>query len=226
MILAPAVAHDNEGLGFMATKSADAKPTRSSRRREKSRASLILAAREMMSVKGVDATTIADITEAADLGFGTFYNHFKSKDEIVDAAMADMIERLGDEIDQLIAPIEDPFFAQVVAWHQVVQLAVSEPIWGWFVLRSTKTLNMLNQGLMLRFQRDVKNAIDSGAFTVADINVVANLVGGGVLALVNARLSEVINDDQVLEGIALLVTHLGITPEKARRLVQQPIPTL
>lgn len=210
----------------MVTKSADAKPTRSSRRREKSRASLILAAREMMSVKGVDATTIADITEAADLGFGTFYNHFKSKDEIVDAAMADMVERLGDEIDQLIAPIEDPFFAQVVAWHQVVQLAVSEPIWGWFVLRSTKTLNMLNQGLMLRFQRDVKNAIDSGAFTVADIDVVANLVGGGVLALVNARLSEVINDDQVLEGIALLVTHLGITPESARRLVQQPIPTL
>jgi len=210
----------------MVTKSADAKPTRSSRRREKSRASLILAAREMMSVKGVDATTIADITEAADLGFGTFYNHFKSKDEIVDAAMADMVERLGDEIDQLIAPIEDPFFAQVVAWHQVVQLAVSEPIWGWFVLRSTKTLNMLNQGLMLRFQRDVKNAIVSGAFTVADIDVVANLVGGGVLALVNARLSEVINDDQVLEGIALLVTHLGITPESARRLVQQPIPTL
>jgi AcrR family transcriptional regulator len=210
----------------MATKSADAKPTRSSRRREKSRASLILAAREMMSVKGVDATTIADITEAADLGFGTFYNHFKSKDEIVDAAMADMVERLGDEIDRLIAPIEDPFFAQIVAWHQVVRLAVAEPIWGWFVLRSTKTLNMLNQGLMIRFQRDVKKSMESGAFTVTDIDVVANLVGGGVLALVNARLSEVISDDQVDEGLALLVTHLGITPEKARKLASQPIPTL
>lgn len=210
----------------MATKSADVKPTRSSRRREKSRASLILAAREMMSVKGVDATTIADITEAADLGFGTFYNHFKSKDEIVDAAMADMVERLGDEIDRLIAPIEDPFFAQIVAWHQVVRLAVAEPIWGWFVLRSTKTLNMLNQGLMIRFQRDVKKSMESGVFTVTDIDVVANLVGGGVLALVNARLSEVINDDQVDEGLALLVTHLGITPEKARKLASQPIPTL
>jgi AcrR family transcriptional regulator len=210
----------------MATKSAEAKPTRSSRRREKSRAALIEAAREMMSVKGVDATTIADITEAADLGFGTFYNHFKSKDEIVDAAMAAMVARLGDEIDQLISPIEDPFFAQIVAWHQVVQLAVSEPIWGWFVLRSTKTLNMLNEGLMIRFQRDVKKSMESGVFTVTDIDVVANLVGGGVLALVNARLSEVINDDQVDEGLALLVTHLGITPEKARKLASQPIPTL
>lgn len=210
----------------MATNTADSKPTRSSRRREKSRASLILAAREMMSVKGVDATTIADITEAADLGFGTFYNHFKSKDEIVDAAMEDMVERLGDEIDELIAPIDDPFFAQIVAWHQVVSLAVSEPIWGWFVLRSSKTLNMLNEGLMVRFRRDVEKAIEAGDFVVSDIDVVANLVGGGVLSLVNARLSGVIDDAQVSEGLALLVTHLGITPEKARKLIAKPIPSL
>eukprot|EP00439_Symbiodinium_sp_Y106_P087597 s1_g133.t1 len=210
----------------MAVESVSDKPNRSSRRRAKSRAALIEAARETMSVKGVDATTIADITEAADLGFGTFYNHFKSKDEIVDAAMADMVERLGDEIDELIAPIDDPFFAQIVAWHQVVNLAVSEPIWGWFVLRSSKTLNMLNEGLTVRFRRDVKKAVAAGDFDVRDIDVVANLVGGGVLSLVNARLSGVINDEQVSEGLALLVTHLGITPEKARKLIAQPIPSL
>tara|TARA_R110002072_G_scaffold132574_2_gene272700 strand:- start:596 stop:1228 length:633 start_codon:yes stop_codon:yes gene_type:complete len=210
----------------MADETASKKPNRSSRRRAKSRAALIEAARETMSVKGVDATTIADITEAADLGFGTFYNHFKSKDEIVDAAMSDMVERLGDEIDELIAPIDDPFFAQIVAWHQVVSLAVSEPIWGWFVLRSSKTLNMLNEGLMVRFRRDVEKAIQAGDFAVRDIDVVANLVGGGVLSLVNARLSGVIDDAQVLEGLAMLVTHLGITPEKARKLISKPIPSL
>ncbi|MCR9241866.1 MAG: TetR/AcrR family transcriptional regulator [Rhodobiaceae bacterium] len=211
---------------LMAEESDPKQPNRSSRRRAKSRAALIEAARETMSVKGVDATTIADITEAADLGFGTFYNHFKSKDEIVDAAMSDMVERLGDEIDELIAPIDDPFFAQIVAWHQVVSLTVAEPIWGWFVLRSSKTLNMLNEGLMGRFRRDVKKAVDAGAFTVSDIDVVANLVGGGVLSLVNARLSGVIDDAQVSEGLAMLVTHLGITPEKARKLIAKPIPSL
>lgn len=210
----------------MAIDSGSEKPNRSSRRRAKSRAALIEAARETMSVKGVDATTIADITEAADLGFGTFYNHFKSKEEIVDAAMADMVERLGDEIDELIAPIDDPFFAQIVAWHQVVSLTVSEPIWGWFVLRSSRTLNMLNEGLMVRFRRDVEKAIEAGDFVVSDIDVVANLVGGGVLSLVNARLSGVIDDAQVSEGLALLVTHLGITPEKARKLISKPIPSL
>ncbi|MEQ9143418.1 MAG: TetR/AcrR family transcriptional regulator [Parvibaculaceae bacterium] len=202
------------------------KPTRSSRRRARSRAALISAAREIMSVKGVDATTIADITEAADLGFGTFYNHFKSKEEIVDVAMADMVEQMGDQIDELIAPIKDPFFAQIVAWHQVVERAIEDPVWGWFVLRSSKTLNMMNEGLMSRFRRDVKAAVAAGKFKVNDLDVVANLIGAGVLALINGRLSGVLDDDQVREGLALLVTHLGITPDKARKLAAQPIPTL
>jgi len=206
--------------------SSEQKPNRSSRRRERSRAALIDAAREMMSIKGVDATTIADITEAADLGFGTFYNHFKSKDEIVAAAMSVMVDRLGDEIDQLILPIKDPFFAQVVAWHQVIELATTEPIWGWFVLRSSQTLSMMNEGLMHRFRRDVEAAMGAGKFKVNDVDVVASLIGAGVLALVNGRLSGVLGDEQVKEGLALLITHLGITPDKARKLVAQPIPTL
>jgi len=206
--------------------SSEQKPNRSSRRRERSRAALIDAAREMMSIKGVDATTIADITEAADLGFGTFYNHFKSKDEIVAAAMSVMVDRLGDEIDQLILPIKDPFFAQVVAWHQVIELATTEPIWGWFVLRSSRTLSMMNEGLMHRFRRDVEAAMGAGKFKVNDVDVVASLIGAGVLSLVNGRLSGVLGDDQVKEGLALLITHLGITLDKARKLVAQPIPTL
>ena len=85
---------------------------------------------------------------------------------------------------------------------------------------------MLNEGLMVRFRRDVEKAIEAGDFVVSDIDVVANLVGGGVLSLVNARLSGVIDDAQVSEGLALLVTHLGITPEKARKLISKPIPSL
>lgn len=207
----------------MPTSEPEKKPSRSTRRRERSRAALIDAAREIMSVKGVDATTIADITEAADLGFGTFYNHFKSKDEIVVAAMAAMAERFGDEIDRLIAPIKDPFAAQVVAWNHVIELATVEPIWGWFVLRSSQTLNLMNEGLMHRFRRDVNAAVAAGKFRVVDLDVVATLIGAGILSLVNGRLSGVLDEAQVKEGLALLISHLGMTQEKARKLVAQTL---
>ena len=207
----------------MPTSEVAKKPSRGTRRRERSRASLIEAAREIMSVKGVDATTIADITEAADLGFGTFYNHFKTKDEIVLAAMAGMVERFGDEIDQLIASYSDPFAAQVVAWNQVIEIATVEPIWGWFVLRSSQTLNLMNEGLMQRFRRDVKTGIEAGKFKIVDVEVVVALIGAGVLSLVNGRLSGTLDDAQIREGLALLICHLGITTEKARKLVDQTL---
>jgi AcrR family transcriptional regulator len=205
----------------MSTSPLEKKPSRSTRRRERSRAALIDAARETMSVKGVDATTIADITEAADLGFGTFYNHFKSKDEIVVAAMTAMAEHFGDEIDQLISTIEDPFVAQIVAWRHVIELATREPIWGWFVLRSSQTLNLMNEGLMHRFRRDVNAAVDAGKFQIVDIDVVATLIGAGILSLVNGRLTGVLDDNQVNEGLALLISHLGLPIEKSRELVEQ-----
>lgn len=202
------------------------KPTRGTRRRARSRAALIDAARVVMGQKGVDATTIADITETADLGFGTFYNHFKTKDEIVEAAMAELVDRLGDQIDELIGSIDDPFFAQVVAWRQVVDAAISDPMIGWFIMRSTKTMGIMNEGLMGRFHRDASAAVKAGHFKIEDMRVVSILIGAGILSLINGRLQGVLDKGQVNEGIALLVSHLGISIEEARNLVRRPIPAL
>tara|TARA_R100000656_G_scaffold78701_1_gene57854 strand:- start:527 stop:1165 length:639 start_codon:yes stop_codon:yes gene_type:complete len=202
------------------------KPTRGTRRRARSRAALIDAARVVMGQKGVDATTIADITETADLGFGTFYNHFKTKDEIVEAAMAELVDRLGDQIDELIGSIDDPFFAQVVAWRQVVDAAISDPMIGWFIMRSTKTMGIMNEGLMGRFHRDASAAVKAGHFKIEDMRVVSILIGAGILSLINGRLQGVLDTGQVNEGIALLVSHLGISIDEARNLVRRPIPAL
>ncbi|MBN1868442.1 helix-turn-helix transcriptional regulator [Candidatus Sumerlaeota bacterium] len=52
------------------------------------------AALALFSEKGVDATTIEEITEAADLGKGTLYRHFTSKDELMAALIEDAVDRL------------------------------------------------------------------------------------------------------------------------------------
>ena len=44
-----------------------------------------------MAEHGVDAVGLAAITEAADLGVGTFYNCFQSRDEVVIAAVGDIV---------------------------------------------------------------------------------------------------------------------------------------
>ncbi|MHB8501268.1 MAG: TetR/AcrR family transcriptional regulator [Candidatus Acidiferrales bacterium] len=56
---------------------------RRERRSAETRESLFRAALDLFARKGFNETTVGDITEAADVGKGTFFNYFPSKDHIL-----------------------------------------------------------------------------------------------------------------------------------------------
>lgn len=63
-------------------------------RGEAKRARLVAGARDTLHRNGVEKTTLADIAAASDIQLGTVYYHFKTKDDLVtaavDAHLADM----------------------------------------------------------------------------------------------------------------------------------------
>ena len=61
-----------------------ASQTRFDRRRAQTRSALIAAAQELL-VEGRTSVPIQEVTERADVGIGTFYNHFDSKEQLFDA---------------------------------------------------------------------------------------------------------------------------------------------
>lgn len=75
------------------------KRTRQQRRVSVTRHKLLDAARTVFSEKGFDMATIKDITERADLGKGTFYNHFKSKTAVVRELVKSILEELIDTLE-------------------------------------------------------------------------------------------------------------------------------
>jgi len=76
---------------------AKAKP-RQKRRVQATRAKILNASRKMFAEKGLDLTTIDDITEQADLGKGTFYYHFSDKNDLI----AELIEKVMNDLVQAI----------------------------------------------------------------------------------------------------------------------------
>ena len=82
-------------------------PIPSSSRRERRSAALrerlFRSALQLFAQKGIAETTVEDITEAADVGKGTFFNYFPSKDHIL-LAFSDMqLEKLEEAIAGLRA---------------------------------------------------------------------------------------------------------------------------
>lgn len=68
---------------------------------------LVAAARRLLHEHGVQATTLADIAQAADVPVGNVYYYFKTKDELIEAAIdahADHIQTVLAEFDRHRTP--------------------------------------------------------------------------------------------------------------------------
>ncbi|TMB57631.1 MAG: helix-turn-helix transcriptional regulator [Deltaproteobacteria bacterium] len=71
------------------------------RRRERTRRDLLAAAVRVLAKKGLHDTKVADIAAAADIGVGTFYLHFPTKDALFDAVVEDTVVRLKGVPDRV-----------------------------------------------------------------------------------------------------------------------------
>ena len=98
-------------------------------RRERKKAALrsriTASAISLFSLRGLDAVTIDEIAAAADVGKGTIYNYFSTKEDIVVAFMADLESRLASEISQF-QPGEQPIDS-VLAEYILLHFQLKEP---------------------------------------------------------------------------------------------------
>jgi TetR/AcrR family transcriptional regulator, transcriptional repressor for nem operon len=65
---------------------------------------LIAAAREVLHRQGVEATTLAEIAAAADVPVGNVYYYFKTKDELVAAAISSHEDLMSSALAELSKP--------------------------------------------------------------------------------------------------------------------------
>jgi len=82
----------------MKVKSKKSGKTRLQKRAKRTRKKLKKAALDIFSEKSVDAATVEDITEKADLGKGTLYQHFEDKEEIIITLVEEAVEHLIEHI--------------------------------------------------------------------------------------------------------------------------------
>jgi len=82
----------------MSAKKLKTKNTRTKKRVKKTRSKLKQAALDVFSEKSFDAATVEEITEKADVGKGTLYQHFEDKEQIVITLINESIEHLIEYI--------------------------------------------------------------------------------------------------------------------------------
>ncbi len=84
------------------TDSQSAAPSgRRERRRLETRARLVDAAQELFETQGYEGSTIAEVCERADVAYGTFFNHFDAKVDLLRALADRAVDRVIEGLEEL-----------------------------------------------------------------------------------------------------------------------------
>lgn len=201
--------------------------SRLERRKHRTRIALIRAAQAYIAA-GKTSVPILDITQSADVGMGSFYNHFESKEELFDAAVTDVLDSHGALLAQLTAAIEDPAETFACRFRLTGRLFRRRPQESQILLSNAAALLFTERGLAPRARQDIVDAVAAGRFHVDDPDRAVALAGGALLGL-GALLREQPDRDDAKEADAVtkdVLRVFGMTAREAQRLCQRPLPDL
>ena len=197
---------------------------RHARRREQTRVQLVAAATRLFARQGVDKTRINEITDEADVGFGSFYNHFASKEAIVEAVLAETLVAHGAAVDSLTAGLEDPAEVIAVAHRYFTGLAKSDPDWAWLLVRLDVSHNIVLHALGPLAERDLKRAIKAGRLSVPNVRVALFAAGGALLAVMRAVLDGHAPKGADIAHAEGVLRLFGLPATEAAEVARRPLP--
>jgi AcrR family transcriptional regulator len=207
------------------TQSDNAPGNRQQRRKEQTRAALVRGAQALLAAGKTDAP-IAEITRAADVGMGSFYNHFDSKDQLFQAAVEDALDAHGALLERLTAGLDDPAEVFACSLRLTGRLHRRQPELSTVLLHNALALARSDRGLAPRARRDIEAATRTGRFTVDDPELALAVIAGATLCLGQLLHDQPERDDahstdQLTED---LLRMLGVPADEARRICLRPLP--
>ncbi len=210
----------------MSESQTASRPTRLDRRKARTRGALLQAARTIISEGRASSASIQDITDTADIGFGSFYNHFESKDELFRAAAQEVLEEWGELIDGVTAPIEDPREVFAVSLRVSGRLAWTHDEIARVIVNHGFSFADTSNGLAPRAFRDLKIAKDAGAIDIASVPLTLAMVGGAILGVLRMRIEHphTVTLEAADEMARQLMCMIGVPAEEARELTSRPLP--
>ncbi|MDQ1500413.1 MAG: hypothetical protein QOI86_3753 [Actinomycetota bacterium] len=201
--------------------------SRLDRRKARTRAALIHAAQAFLAA-GTLNVPIVEITEAADVGMGSFYNHFDTKEELFRAAVEDALEVFGALLDELSTSLEDPALAFAQSFRLFGRMHRRNPELSRVLLNNGAALVRSGRGLSPRQLRDIGAGAHAGRFNVRDPQLAHAIVAGAALGLGQLLHAQPDRDDaeatdQVTED---LLRMLGVPAGEAEAVARRPLPDL
>ncbi len=200
---------------------------RRERRKARARQRLMDATRELIAESGVAGLRISDITERADLGFGTFYTYFETKDAVVEAVVAETLAELVRSIGTAAVTSEDPAEAAASSFRRFLRFAHEQPDLTRVLVELDRTEPIFETSVRPWARQAIERGCAAGQFTIADTELALVTVASSALGVIRAMLAGVVAAGPETEsrGAEMMLRAFGVDAEAAHRIAHIELTT-
>jgi AcrR family transcriptional regulator len=193
-------------------------------RRARMRNRLIEAAARVIASHGTDSVSIDTFIRAAGVARGTFYNHFKTREELLDALWSSIGHDPFLEIQSACSKLADPAERFAAVTRLVLLRAADDPTWGWLIVALSADEATLNDDLRGYPRPDLRAGEAAGRFRYESEASATDLVVGTMRASLRALLQETREAHYAQALCRMLLLALGINRIEANRISALPLP--
>jgi len=180
-------------------------------RRAQTAGALLEAARRVLSTKGYHGTKIVDIARAANVGVGTFYLYYPTKEALFLELVEDTVSRLKHLLDGVRASVADPIEQSRLRTLTFFRFAHDNRELFRIVFGHDASFHDVVRGCQEAFIRDMRDSIAAGqadgAFREGDPLIWAQAFIGMSLQVVSWWIEQ---DNVPIEDVATALSELAL----------------
>lgn len=173
----------------------------------------------VLAQRGPSGARVAEIAGEAGVATGTFYNHFPSVADLIDAVTGRLVT--GVEIGEttLVAIEHDPAVRVAIGTHQLLRMAHDHPVSAAAFVRLFAAVPEFRSRVRVIVAGAVADGIESGRFREADVTTVADACLGTVVQWIRSLLADEAGTAEIGDRLSIMMTLVGLDPAEADAVV-------
>jgi len=193
-------------------------------RRERMRARLIESALLVFTQHGVDAGVIDKVIKTAEVSRGTFYNYFRTNEELFVAVATEVSNEILRIVDPIVQTQPDPAARVACGIRLVIGLARENPLLAEFLVRGGQSALRYGSLVTEVVPRDIELGIADGQFQIDDRRLAFDLLLGPVHMAFHSVLTAGVGDDYAGNLARGVLLSLGVPQATAEELCTRALP--
>jgi AcrR family transcriptional regulator len=195
-------------------------------KRLRMRARLLECALTVFADKGVGASVIQDVIDAAEVSQGTFYNYFRTNEELLFAVTEEISNDLVGAIEQVVLAYPDAAVRIATGVRLYLYIARAFPLFARFIASTGVHLASPNNLFYTYVPPHLKAGFETGRFQPMPTEAALDVISGVALAAIARLVGGNAPDDHPEQVAAAILRALGMPRKEVEKIAFSPLEPL